>query len=177
MEDGKSLNLGSHFCIFYDSSWERFFCRKEFRVRYEYIYILILFSFDSSREKTTKYSNLSLSQDLPYKRERLEVRKYFFLLRLYLRMHNFCYVKQQSGRRSKARTSLSRFSTNFKTFFSIWFAVKISESKHVLLGFKHCNCVLDTEPRTMVLTMLPHRVNQLCCNRPCFQTKSACFAL
>lgn len=175
MEDGKSLYLGSHFCIFYDSSWERFFCRKDFRVRY--IYILIFFSFDSSREKTKKNSNLSLSQDLPNQRDRLEVRKYFFLLRLYLRTHNVSYVKQQSGKRSKARTSLSRFSINFKTFFSIWFAVKIPESKHVLLGFKRCNCVVDTEPRTIVLTMLTHRVNPLCCNRPCFQTKSACFAL
>lgn len=175
MEDGKSLNLGSHFWIFHDSSWERFSCRKELRVRY--IYILVFFTFDSSREKTTKYSNLPLSQDLPYQRERLEVRKYFFLLRLYLRMHNVSYVEQQSGKRPKARTSLSRFPTNFKTFFSIRFAVKIPESKHVLLGFKRCNCVVGTEPRTIVWTMLPHRVNPLCCNRPCFQTKSAGFAL
>lgn len=148
MEDGKSLYLGSHFCIFYDSSWERFFWRKEFRVRFfirvlKNIYILIFFPFHSSKEKTTKYSNLPLSQDLPYQRDRLDVRKYFFLLHLYLRMHNVSYVKQHSGKRSKARISLSRCSTNFKTFFSSWFAVKIPESKRVLLGFRHCSCVVD----------------------------------
>lgn len=138
-----------------DSSW-----RKELR-------III------SKEKTTKYSNLPLSQDLPYQRDRLEVRKYFFLLRLYLRMHYVSYVKQHSGKRSKARTRLSGFSTNFKTFFSIWFAVKIPESKHVLFGFRHCNCVVNN--RTTDNSM--DHVNPLWCNRPCFQTKSACFAL
>lgn len=109
-----------------------------YKIFKKYLYFNILLFLFFKRQNNEIFKSSSFTRSSVPERPTWG-QKILFLLHLYLRMHNVSYVKQHSGKRSKARTS----STNFKTFFSIWFAVKIPESKHVLLGFRHCSCVAD----------------------------------